>query len=157
MQNYICDGERMVVTLSAPANSGDVIVIGTKIAIALNSGNIGDNIAVMNEGVFELAKAVGAITQGQVLYFDDTNNVITTVAQGNLFIGYAYIPAANADATVQVLVVDNPPTGPANNIAPVSVANATDLPSTLTLVNQLKTTVNGILTALKSIDLMVHD
>jgi len=147
----------MVVTLAVAANSGDVVVVGTKVCIALNTGAIGDTIAVMNEGVFELAKAVGAITQGQVLYFDQTAVNVTATAQGNVFIGYAYIPAANADATVQVLVVDNPPTGPAANIAQVSVANATDLPSALTLVNQLKTTVNALLTGFKAIDLIVHD
>ena len=99
MKNYICTGERMQVILAAIAAAGDVLVIGDKVCIAMTGGVIGDTIVVMNEGVFEIAKSVGAITQGQKLYFDATALEITTTAAGNTFAGYGYTAAASADST----------------------------------------------------------
>jgi predicted RecA/RadA family phage recombinase len=108
MKNYICEGEKIQVT--APSGgyvSGNGYLIGSKFCVAEISAIEGDTCVLKNEGVFELAKATGAITIGQRLFWDDTNKVITTVALANTLVGYAYLPAASADATCQVLVTDN--------------------------------------------------
>jgi len=150
MKNYICDGERMQVVLGAAAASGDVLVIGSKVCVAMTGGSTGDTVVVMNEGVFELAKAVGAITQGQKLYFDATAKNITITAIDNTFAGYAYLPAASGDAIIQVLLVDNP-----SDPGYVQVAN--QVASTATDVAGLKTDLNALLVKLKSAGVMTPD
>jgi predicted RecA/RadA family phage recombinase len=137
MENYICEGERMQVILTAPAMSGDVLVIGSKVCVAMTSGGVGDVIIVMNEGVFEISKATGAITQGQKLYYNVSQSTITTAASGNVFAGYAYKDALSGDATAQVLLVDNPADPGYVQGAAVPYVGGTDVLSAITTINAL--------------------
>lgn len=87
---------------SAAVTNGDVIDLSTRIGI------VGDDIAkgatgpVYVEGVFEIAKASGAITLGAAVYYSKTNNNITTTATSNTPAGYAFAAATEADTTVLV-------------------------------------------------------
>lgn len=96
-------GEVMDYTPSAAdVANGDVVDLSTRIGVA------GDDIAkgatgpVYVEGVFEIAKATGAITLGAAVYFDKTNKNISTTSSGNTPAGYAFAAAASADTTVLV-------------------------------------------------------
>ena len=55
-------------------------------------------------GVFSVPKASGAITQGALLYWDDTAENLTTTASGNTLVGVAAAAAASGDATVPLLL-----------------------------------------------------
>jgi len=148
MQNYICDGERITVVAGAAVTSGDLIFVGAKAAVVVTSAAIGATFAAQTEGVFELAKAAGAITQGQLLYFDATNKVLTTTSGANIFVGYAYKAALSADVTVQCCIVDNPDSNPV--VLPVQAA------STATDVAGLKADFNTLLASLKTAGLMAN-
>jgi predicted RecA/RadA family phage recombinase len=66
----------------------------------LAAGEVG-SIAV--DGVFDFTKNTGvAFTVGTILYWDDTNNVVTTTSAGNKSIGKVVRAAASADTTVRM-------------------------------------------------------
>lgn len=84
--------------------SGQGVVVGAIVGVALNPGVATDEIQLALEGVFTLGKAAGAISQGAKVYWDAANKVVTTTASGNTFAGYAFAAALNADATVNVVL-----------------------------------------------------
>ncbi len=102
--NYVQEGKALNYTAGADILSGDFVLIGTiggiaKTAIA--NGKVG---AVHITGIFNVAKATGAITQGAKLYWDNTNKVLTTTASGNTIVGVAAAAALSGDATVAILL-----------------------------------------------------
>jgi predicted RecA/RadA family phage recombinase len=148
MKNYICDGERIQVTLTGAVSPGDVVIVGMKTAIAITGGKTGDVIVAQTEGVFELPKVAGAtLYQGARLYWDSNNGVATSVASTNMLLGYAYVSAASNDATVQCCIVDNPNTTPL-------VAN--QVPSSASDVAGLKADFNALLDKLKTAGIMAQ-
>ena len=157
MKNYICTGERIVVTApSGGLTAGQGYLIGSKVGVVVSGGVEGDSVTVMTEGVFELTKATGAVSIGQKLYWDDTNKVITTVATGNTYMGYAFKAALSGDATGFVNIVDNNIGGQCTLVAAITTAAATDATTSYALANQLKTTVNAIQAALIAAGLMAN-
>jgi predicted RecA/RadA family phage recombinase len=114
MQNYIQRGETL--TAIAPYNvtsGGGVQVSGTGyvFGIAVNTQNQGDNMEIVVEGVFDLAKDASTFTNGDYVYWDNTNRVATSTGTGNKKIGVAVLSQASgvsapggntADATVRV-------------------------------------------------------
>lgn len=157
MTNYISTGERMTVTApSGGLTAGQVYVVGSKVCVVVSGGLEGASVALMTEGVFEIAKAVGAITIGQKLFFDNTNKVLTTVAAGNVAAGYAFKASASGDATGFCTIVDNSGVSQAALVAAISTANGSDLATTQALANATKTTVNAIQAALVAAGLMAN-
>lgn len=78
-------------TLSGTVDVGDVVPLGTgMVGIAKTSGLAGEIIALDIEKVFEInAATADAIAIGDVVYFDATNRVITTVSAGMVRAGRA--------------------------------------------------------------------
>lgn len=101
-QNLIQDGDVMPVVLSGTVASGDGILVGDTVGVALNSGVSGDTIQVAICGVYELPKASGAVSQGVKLYWDSSAKNVTTTVSSNKQIGIAFSGAASGDTTVQV-------------------------------------------------------
>ena len=89
---------------SAAIEAGDVIVLGTKIGIAGCDIAVGAVGSVHVEGVYKFPKATGAITIGAAVYWDATNENITTTSTSNTLAGYAAAAAASADTTVLVKI-----------------------------------------------------
>ncbi|MDR2004150.1 MAG: DUF2190 family protein [Prevotella sp.] len=104
MKNFICDGNRMQVILAAPAQAGDVVVIGDMVTVSQDTGIADDVVVVYTEGVFELPKGTGALAQGVKVYWDATGKQVTTTASTNKAVGYVYYPAVVADTVVQVKI-----------------------------------------------------
>ena len=106
---YLQDSRTIPYTPTVAVNAGDVVVIDGIVAIA--KGYIAANTlgAVSTTGVFLTLKAVGAITNGQALYWDAVNQVVTTDPAGgvNVIFGRAVAPALSADASVPVLLNDD--------------------------------------------------
>lgn len=103
MQNYICEGERIQVTApSGGITSGNVVLVGAKVTVAITSAIEGKIAVCQTEGVFELPKATGAITKGDALYFDESENELTKTSTGNALAGYAFTSALSGDTTVQI-------------------------------------------------------
>ena len=106
MAEYSQRGEALDYTNagSAKIEAGDVIVLGTKIGVAGCGIAVGAAGSVYVEGVYKFAKATDAITIGAAVYWDATNENITTTSTGNTLAGYAAAAAASADTTVLVKI-----------------------------------------------------
>lgn len=103
--NYIQEGKALNYTPSgADVASGDFLVIGAIGAVAKTDIADGKTGAVHICGVFSVAKASGAITQGAKLYWNSTNSNLTTTASGNTLVGVAAAAAASGDANVPLLL-----------------------------------------------------
>jgi predicted RecA/RadA family phage recombinase len=102
MKNFIQRGDVMTVTVSADTASGDVVVAGSLVGVAVASAKDGEECEVSLTGVYELPKATGSISQGAKVYFVAADKNFTTTASGNTLAGYAFKAAANGDATVLV-------------------------------------------------------
>lgn len=101
---YVQKGESIDYRPSAAVAAGDVIVQGNLVGIArldIEAGTLG---ALAVVGVFEIAKATGAVTVGAALYWNATNKNVTTTATSNTYIGKAVTAAESADTTVCVLL-----------------------------------------------------
>ena len=103
--NYVQEGKTLDYTPSgADVASGDFVVIGTIGAVAKTAIADGKTGAVHISGVFSIAKASGAVTQGAKLYWNSTNSNLTTTASGNTLVGVAAETAASGDATAKLLL-----------------------------------------------------
>jgi predicted RecA/RadA family phage recombinase len=107
MKNLVADGKVLKYKVTAATvNSGDVLIIGKMVGIAVTDGAAGDTIAVAIDGVFSLPKGSGTLAQGVQAYVNvaEGTGAITIVgtATGNTFAGYVWADAASSDATVDV-------------------------------------------------------
>lgn len=100
MKNFVQVGD--VLDFTAPAGgvvSGLAYVIGVAFLIAASTAAEGERFAGVVEGVATLPKASGAVTEGALVYWDNTAKNVTTTASGNKKIGYA-VNAQGADDTI---------------------------------------------------------
>jgi predicted RecA/RadA family phage recombinase len=106
MKNFIARGKVLTVIAAAAMLAGDLVKIGGGlIGVAANSAYTGEETEVSLTGVFAVAKAAIAISQGDKLYADE-DGVLSKTAEGNTFAGYAYADAAAGDATVELLLAN---------------------------------------------------
>jgi predicted RecA/RadA family phage recombinase len=104
MKNFIQDGN--VVTVTAPSGgvkSGDGIVVGALFGICATDAAEAAEVEISVVGVFELPKASGQITEGQIVWWDTSpGNVANVTGSGFYPIGVAVRAAGTNDATVRV-------------------------------------------------------
>lgn len=102
MKNAHQDGRVLDVTLTTAVKSGDLVVEGKLVGVAVTDGAIGDVVATHVEGVFELPKlAAAAFAVGDTVNWDTAGkHAIAADAGADQVggIGYA-VYAAEADAT----------------------------------------------------------
>lgn len=99
---YWQKGETLDYTATAAVSNGDVVDLATRIGVAGNNIPAGATGAVHVEGVFIMPKGADAITLGAAVYWDATEEQITTTAEGHTPAGYAAAPADAGAATVLV-------------------------------------------------------
>lgn len=104
MKNFVQEGKTMTITAGATIASGAGVLVGSVFGVAVSSAVSGDKLPLALEGVYNLPKATGAISQGAKVYWDDTNKNVTTTASGNTLIGYAWDAQLSGDTTVNVLL-----------------------------------------------------
>jgi len=106
MARFVQEGEAIDYTPGSALAAGAVVVIGSvgigiaQTAIAANAKG-----SLRVDGVIEHAKASGAVTFGAKVYYDATNNVLTTTASGNTLAGWAVAAAASGDATATIKLI----------------------------------------------------
>jgi len=132
---FVADGSAIDYTPGADVAAGDVVVIGSNVAIAktpIASGNLG---ALAVGGIYDGAKITGAVNLGDAIYWDATGDPVggtagsgayTTTAAGNVYAGRAVKAAASGDATVrfELRQTDSLNAGLANAIADPGDAGA---------------------------------
>ena len=102
---YVHEGVRIHYTpTAADVAEGQVVVIGELVGVATQPISKDAAGTVQIAGVFRFAKSTGDIAAGTKLYWDDTNNVVTSTAAGNKYIGRSVEAAVSADTTVLVKI-----------------------------------------------------
>ena len=103
MKNYISEGDTIEVTAGADIAAGAMVLVGSRVGIAVNAIANGAVGVVAMTGVFEVAKE-GSETpaQGGLAYYNATNGTATTTASTNKTIGYFWAAAGSSDTTCKV-------------------------------------------------------
>ena len=104
MKNYIQEGEVWPFTATANVASGDLVAVGSVVGVAITDVANGASGLIQTEGVFEVGKETGAISQGDALYLKATTGKVTTASEGNVLVGYAFASALSAGITVEVKI-----------------------------------------------------
>ena len=108
MKNFVHDGETLTLTLVEETKSGRPVLLGDLFGVAVVDGKIGQNVAVTVQGVFILPKTVGAVAQGDRVFWQKAQATppkdegVTKIPEGNKLIGIAAMSAGAADAMIQV-------------------------------------------------------
>lgn len=91
-------------TLVAPYNrsSGEGFKVGKIFAIAEVDVSSGDEVEGVTEGVHEITKATGAVSQGDPAYWDDSAKKVTGDSAAGMLIGAFTAAALSGDATAMV-------------------------------------------------------
>ena len=114
MKNQFQDGRVIDHVLAADCNSGDVIVKGALVGVAVTGGKTGDTIALAIEGVFVLPKlSTAVITDGMAgLIWDiSAKQVIVASAATGDITGFGVALGAAGNGTTEVLVKLTPGRG----------------------------------------------
>lgn len=104
-RGYVQEGKTLTLIAPRTVASGAGILVGSLFAVALADAAAGQPVEARRVEVFDLAKATGeAWTQGQKVYWDNTNFRVTSTAGSNTLIGVATQAQASADAVGRVLL-----------------------------------------------------
>lgn len=105
MGHYQGPGDRIDYTPGSAVAAATTILVGNIVGVATSPipANTLGSLAV--EGCFDFPKAAGSgISQGALIYWDDTNKRMTTTASGNTLCGKCARTAASADVWVRCLL-----------------------------------------------------
>ena len=112
MADFRSNGDMIDYTPASAVKAGDVVLVGSIVAVAKSDIASNEKGALAVEGIFRFDKATGsstAIAAGAKCYWDAENEQATTVAESNKTIGYAVpkegeddVAAATTDATVDI-------------------------------------------------------
>ena len=103
MKNFLVSGENVVITATAAVVAGDAQQVGDLVGVASDNAAIGEDFALVLEGVFTLKKkSTDVIAQLVKLYWDNTLKEVTVTVGTNKVVGYAYKAAGSGETTVQV-------------------------------------------------------
>jgi predicted RecA/RadA family phage recombinase len=101
MKNYVQNGSNLTITAGAAISSGDFVVTGDLVGVAVTDAASGDSVALSCYGVFTGTKASGAsLAVGDVAYLNSTGK-ITNTATSNDAVG---LVVAVTSTTVDVKV-----------------------------------------------------
>lgn len=105
MNNFIQPGNTITLTAPAAVSSGDGVQVGQIFGVATTDAANGAEVEVQRIGVFSIPKAAEAISEGDLLYWDNANSVLTkTSAAGLILVGYAIKAALLGDVRVTALL-----------------------------------------------------
>lgn len=108
MKNGIRSGQTMTWTngTAADVKSGDVVVVGSLVGVAVADIAVGETGELGLTGVKSLPKAGVALAQGAVVYWDGA--AVTDDPTGNDELGTAFLPYVIGDTKAEVLLKQGP-------------------------------------------------
>lgn len=102
---FVQPGEVIDYTAGANIASGQVVLMGARIGVALKAIANGETGPVQVTGVFNIAKlSTDNMAQGALLYWDNTNSRLTTTASGNTLAGFAAAAAGSSTTSVNIKI-----------------------------------------------------
>jgi predicted RecA/RadA family phage recombinase len=76
MINFVRKGAQLTITATAVVEAGEVVIVNSLYGIASVSGELGSEVTISTEGVYELDKDTQEVLQGQKAYYRaDTKQV----------------------------------------------------------------------------------
>ncbi len=100
---FVQPGTVLDYTPGSAVTSGQVVLIGVRIGVALKDIAANATGPLQVAGVFNIAKlSADVVAQGAALYWDNTNSRLTTTASGNTLAGFAAAAAGNGATTVAI-------------------------------------------------------
>lgn len=102
---FVQPGEVIDYTAGANIASGQVVLMGARIGVAIKSIANGETGPMQVTGVFNIAKlSSDNMAQGALLYWDNTNSRLTTTASGNTLAGFAAAAAGASTTSVNIKI-----------------------------------------------------
>lgn len=110
-KNYVQEGQVIPFTASGAKTSGQVVVVGSIVGIAMGDVANGAAGQLAIEGVFDVPAATAEITVGAAVYWDADGNPVggmagsgaaTATDTANTLMGHAIAAKAAAGGTVRV-------------------------------------------------------
>lgn len=102
---FVQPGEVIDYTAGANIASGQVVLMGARIGVALKAIANGETGPMQVTGVFNIAKLfTDNMAQGALLYWDNTNSRLTTTASGNTLAGFAAAAAGATTTSVNIKI-----------------------------------------------------
>lgn len=102
---YVMSGDCIDYVAGSTVTSGQVLLIGLRIGVALTNIANGSTGAVRVLGIFTIAKlSTDVVAAGALLYWDNANSRLTTTSAGNTLAGYATAAAGNGVTTVEISI-----------------------------------------------------
>lgn len=102
---FVQPGEVIDYTAGANIASGQVVLMGARIGVALKAIANGETGPMQVTGVFNIAKlSADNMAQGALLYWDNTNSRLTTTASGNTLAGFAAAAAGASTTSVNIKI-----------------------------------------------------
>lgn len=102
---FVQPGEVIDYTAGANIASGQVVLMGSRIGVALKAIANGETGPMQVTGVFNIAKlSTDNMAHGALLYWDNTNSRLTTTASGNTLAGFAAAAAAASTTSVNIKI-----------------------------------------------------
>jgi predicted RecA/RadA family phage recombinase len=96
MQNYLGDGDVVIIIAPSAVVSGQPLLIGSMFGVCLASAAAGQPVEFWLKGIYQLPKVAAEVwTVGLALFWDNVNALVTLVGSGNTRIGVATAAAAN--------------------------------------------------------------
>lgn len=103
--NLVQDGDTITITAGGTITSGSLVVTGALFGVAVTDAASGDSVALMTEGVFDLPKVTGAVSVGDIAYWDSSESKVTVTRvtdTGDLRIGIVVADATSGAANARV-------------------------------------------------------
>ncbi len=105
MKNFVQEGKVLTVTAPYHLASGQGCLVGNLFGVSCGHYESGDTEAqVAVAGVFDLDKAADAFSQGDIVYWNNTDKVVCAFAGANRAIGVAVAGALAGADTVRVAI-----------------------------------------------------
>lgn len=102
---YVMSGGVIDYVAGSAVTSGQVLLIGVRVGVALAAIASGATGAVRMLGIFTIAKlSSDVVTVGAALYWDNTNSRMTLTSAGNTLAGFATAAAGNGVTTVEISI-----------------------------------------------------
>jgi predicted RecA/RadA family phage recombinase len=153
MDNYVQSGKTLTLVAPYDVASGAGFLVGAIFAIAVRAALEAAPVEGTREGVYTLPKtSAQAWTQGQKVYWDNTNKRCDSDSTVGMLIGVATDAAADPSSTGTVLLnaVAPPMTeGAQAHIADIATADGSDAATTQALANATKAKFNTLLAELR--------
>ena len=101
--NYYQDSDIIDYTAGADVASGELVIQGSFVGVAIKDIATGETGAIKRTGVWSLVKAATVVfAQGDPAYYNATTKEITDVTSGNTLVGTVAYPAVADDEDVKV-------------------------------------------------------